>query len=69
MPIFEYYCSKCKEIFEEITTNSQEKDVFCPKCGKDKHVQKCMSAAAIGKSSYKSSGSSPGAACSPGGFS
>lgn len=69
MPIFEYYCSKCKEIFEEITTNPQEKDVFCPQCGKDKHVQKCMSAATIGKSSFSSSDPGAGPACSPGGFS
>jgi len=33
MPIFEYKCSKCNKVFEELVTGNQEKSIPCPSCG------------------------------------
>jgi len=69
MPIFEYYCSKCKELFEELVSNPGLEKIPCPKCDQREHVKKCMSAVSIGRGSSNAQ-SSPGAAsCSPGSFS
>ena len=32
MPMYEYRCNKCGEIFEELVSSDDEK-VPCPKCG------------------------------------
>lgn len=69
MPIFEYYCSKCKELFEELVSISGLEKVTCPKCNEKEHVKKCMSAASIGRGSSKAESSATPASCSPGPFS
>ena len=34
MPIYEYLCEKCGNMFEELTLSMNDKDsVKCPKCG------------------------------------
>ena len=51
MPIYEYYCSKCKKEFELMRPMSQVgKPVLCPKCGKKS--QKLVSASASKTGSY-----------------
>lgn len=43
MPIYEYKCKKCGNIFETLTFSIQEKQpVFCPSCG-SKKTEKLMS--------------------------
>jgi putative FmdB family regulatory protein len=44
MPIFEFKCRKCREDFEVLFRNRDEKvSVVCPKCG-SKGVERLMSA-------------------------
>ncbi|MBN2178775.1 MAG: zinc ribbon domain-containing protein [Deltaproteobacteria bacterium] len=44
MPIYEYRCENCANEFEMIRSMSDDdKDIKCPKCGKNK-VKKVMSA-------------------------
>jgi putative FmdB family regulatory protein len=43
MPIFEYQCSKCDEVFEKIVFRGEEDDIRCPKC-KSSDIHKKMSA-------------------------
>ncbi len=71
MPIYEYKCNKCKNIFEELVFNTKENKIPCLKCGSDNTI-KIMSAGNIGKSigkelSCASSCASPGSACCPSG--
>ena len=33
MPIYEYRCEDCEQIFEEWQKGFEDKDVFCPVCG------------------------------------
>lgn len=33
MPIYEYFCPKCEETFEEFQSNFEERDAECPECG------------------------------------
>ena len=49
MPIFEYYCSNCKELFEELVMNPATSRVACPKCGEIKKVRKRPSATSLHK--------------------
>ena len=43
MPIYEYSCNICGQIFEKIAKSSEnEKDIDCPKCG-EKDVKRVMS--------------------------
>jgi putative FmdB family regulatory protein len=63
MPIYEFRCKKCKNIFETlIFSPAEEKKLSCPKCG-TKGTEKLMSVFAGGKadcSSYASTSCSPG---------
>jgi putative FmdB family regulatory protein len=37
MPIYEYQCQKCKEIFESLQlSRATEEDTECPQCGSDR---------------------------------
>ncbi|MBA2847896.1 zinc ribbon domain-containing protein [Thermosulfuriphilus ammonigenes] len=45
MPIYEFECQKCHEIFEELVLGSSSK-VRCPKC-QSEDVRKCLSAFAF----------------------
>jgi putative FmdB family regulatory protein len=65
MPIYEYRCSACKEIFEKIVPNASAK-VSCPECGGRK-VERLPSAFGIGGSSRRvTSSSSSCSGCSRG---
>jgi len=33
MPIYEYQCSSCEQVFEEWQSGFEEQDMECPKCG------------------------------------
>ena len=66
MPIYEYQCRTCDEIFEELVLRkSDEDELACPRCG-EPHPPRILSATVS-----RSSGSGGGAAaCVPrGGFS
>ncbi len=37
MPIFEYQCRECQEIFESLQlSRSREEDTECPRCGSER---------------------------------
>lgn len=55
MPIFEYKCEACENVYEELVTGDRDKKIPCPSCGSDK-TRKLMSA--IGGISMGSSSSS-----------
>ncbi len=63
MPIYEFCCKKCKNIFETLIFSAEkEKNPSCPKC-KAKTTEKIMSVVAGGKgdcSSGAPTSSSPG---------
>ena len=42
MPIYEYKCKKCNNIFEHFHINSSDPVPPCPKCG-DKEAEKIIS--------------------------
>ena len=57
MPIFEYECTKCGRLFEELVMNSSQ-EVVCPACGSpdlDKLIstiaKKCQGCSSSGGSS------------------
>lgn len=42
MPIFEYQCKACNNVYEELVTGDRDKKIPCPACGSDK-THKLMS--------------------------
>ncbi len=61
MPIFEFRCKDCGEVFERLCLDAaEETDVECPRCG-SKDVKKEFSAFACGL------GGSGFGSCGPGG--
>ncbi len=62
MPIFEYQCLECREVFETLQLSRESsEDTQCPGCGSER-TEKLVSAFAT------SGGDSPsGAACGPSG--
>lgn len=70
MPIYEYNCQDCKQIFEEWQKDYEERDIPCPVCGGN--ASRIMSSSsfvlkgggwyASGYSSGSSAGSGAGAA-------
>ena len=72
MPIYEYECTKCREVFEELVFGS-EKDVRCPRCS-SKKVNKLMSAPSLpdakkGLSGGLNTATPTQGSCGSGGFS
>jgi putative FmdB family regulatory protein len=71
MPIYEYRCNKCGEVFEQLVLVSDCEDGFCcPSCGHESTCRlmssfSCGSSSGKGQSGISSAGSSP----SSGGFS
>jgi putative FmdB family regulatory protein len=61
MPIYEFQCEDCGEIFEELILGNREDEIVCKKC-KSSRVKKLMSRVAF-KSGSKFV-SSLGSACS-----
>lgn len=72
MPIYEYRCDMCQNIFEVLTSASAAEKVLCSKCGSDK-VKKLISAGSFLRSAgtpLPSAGSSAGSpGCGHRGFS
>lgn len=52
MPIFEYECQKCGEVFEKVVFPSEKQPIACPKC-KSKKVDQLISTPAIHNTSSK----------------
>ena len=52
MPLYEYKCTNCNTVFEELVTKDQESPLKCPSCGSD-NTEKKMSAAGISTGTYK----------------
>jgi len=63
MPIYEYRCQQCKNLFEALVGSSRERDqTRCPKCGSDR-VKRVISAGSF-RISSSSAGSPPAGALS-----
>jgi len=43
VPLYEYKCGKCGEIFEELVSLSSPTEIVCPKCG-SKESERVLSA-------------------------
>ncbi|MFP4452577.1 MAG: FmdB family zinc ribbon protein [Desulfobacterales bacterium] len=61
MPIYEYQCEDCKQVFESIVVRSDSEPPACDKCGSRRVIRRISAANTIGASSGKISN-----ACSPG---
>ena len=61
MPIYEYSCNACNEIFALLQWNPEEKDTACPRCG-SQNIKKLLSQFSC--SSSADSGSSSGGSSS-----
>lgn len=61
MPIYEYQCKDCENIFEKLVLRSDE-SVTCPACDSIKTTKLMSSAAFIGTSSPSGAGCSSGGA-------
>ena len=71
MPMYDYRCKNCDEVFEELVFSSTapDEDITCPKCGQKKS-ERLLSAPMIatgGSSNSVSTSSSSG--CGSSGFS
>jgi len=61
MPIYEFRCNTCEEVFEVLFFSiSEKREVLCPKCNSDQ-VEKLMS---VFGGSYGSTSSSSCSTCS-----
>lgn len=69
MPIFEYYCTRCKELFEELVMHPGKEKVCCPSCHDHRHTRKRVSAVCKTRGSSDSGRAASHVPCSPGGFS
>ncbi len=47
MPIYEFVCTKCGHVFENLVAMGREKETACPKCGA-LEVRKMLSSFGIG---------------------
>ncbi|HUL38408.1 MAG TPA: zinc ribbon domain-containing protein [Thermodesulfobacteriota bacterium] len=60
MPIYEYQCRKCGEVFERIMkVNERADSLICPQCG-EKKPEKILSSFSSSKGSDSSSSCGPG---------
>ena len=58
MPLYEYACDDCGQTFEKlVSVRDRDNEGVCPGCGSE-HVQRLVSAFAIGRSNNSSSSSS-----------
>jgi putative FmdB family regulatory protein len=66
MPIYEYACKPCGEVFEELVIRSSDEDeIACPKCRSAK-VSRVMSRPAAARSGEGASGGGrPARGCGP----
>ncbi|MFW2367511.1 MAG: FmdB family zinc ribbon protein [Desulforhopalus sp.] len=69
MPIYEYKCNECENIFEVLTLSAQNNEqVTCTECKSDK-VDKVLSVGSFRLNSAKELPTASPAGCSRGGFS
>ena len=72
MPMYDYRCKNCDEVFEELVFSSTEpdEDVTCPKCGQNKS-ERLLSAPMVSTGGNSSSNYSPSVSrgCGSSGFS
>lgn len=69
MPLFEFECQECGEVFEELVRSSSWEGVFCPSCQSQQIRKKVSSfASRTAGSSYSLGNTSSSAACAPGGL-
>ena len=67
MPIYEYQCNDCCQIFETLVVSLKDYAPVCPECGCDK-VTKLMSAGSVRANGIpKGSGGFKPPACKPSG--
>lgn len=67
MPIYEYKCSKCGNIFEKLVFASDQEEKFvCPSCG-DQDACRLMSSFSCGSSSGGGLGASALSSCASSG--
>ena len=65
MPLYEYRCKKCSNIFETLRGyHENDADIVCPKCG-DKSVERLIS---VFRSLKGDSSTSNVSSCGPGKF-
>ncbi|MFA5354076.1 MAG: zinc ribbon domain-containing protein [Thermodesulfovibrionales bacterium] len=57
MPIYEYVCNGCQEVFSVLQSITAEKDTRCPKCGSADVKKKVSSFCSLGGAGLGSSGS------------
>jgi len=72
MPIYEFKCKKCGNIFEQLVFSSNRKDkVICPSCGKEDilRIFSSFSSKSSGSAKGLSSGLSSTCSSSSSGFS
>lgn len=69
MPIYEYQCNECENIFEVLTLSAKDTgQVTCTRCKSDK-VEKVMSAGSFRLTSGKQIPTATSKGCGRGGFS
>ncbi len=59
MPIYEFRCNKCDNVFEELCSLSNVSSIVCPKC-KDNNIERLISLFAMSSGSRSSESSSYG---------
>ncbi len=68
MPIYEFKCEKCGNVFEELKERTFEiKEVKCPRCGEQK-ARKLFSSFAASSKSKEEKVSTSASSCCSGGF-
>lgn len=70
MPMYDYRCKNCGEVFEELVMSSStpDEEITCPKC-KENKAEKLISAPMVSTGSSSSSVSSPSStSCGGSGF-
>jgi putative FmdB family regulatory protein len=67
MPIYEFQCLKCQNIFEELVSGSQTNQIRCPKCNSNQ-VQRCLSQV-FARTGSGQTAKSNASSCGSGGFS
>ncbi len=69
MPIFEFFCEECDQIFEELVRSINAIDeVVCPGCQNERVMKKLstFTSKVAGASSFSAGSAAP--SCSPGGL-
>lgn len=67
MPIYEYYCSDCREVFEKLVRSTEPGPPPCPECGGNRVSKMLSTFAAFSASAGETRPLSGGCACGPGG--